>query len=513
MTRADLAMSTKRRCRARVLALIVPFALVGLVLPMTAANASPVPGVPNASAVSTTSSSITVTVPAAADATEYRLYASTTRDYIHVVEINMAIAGPITTSRTLTLTGLPYTTAPYNYRVEDYNTYHHNWSDIMQTYLQPATVSSVTVHSSSSATYLTWAGESATGYQVAQASTPDMITNRYDYTVRGGTVTQFTPYGMEKGTTYYFHVRALNGTTPGHYSARATGNGGNFEQYSRVMTFNIRSIVDGDTGLTVPISPWSDRRIAAAKLINEASPDVIGIQEGASWVAADRGPRQVDDLRSVLGTSVYSLATTEIPPSQPNYHRTGNYILYKSATYSTVGAGGHWDIGGAWGVYQELRSRDSGAAFLFVTTHLSPGAGSSYDTLRQNQTSTMISDAKKLAAKDGGIPIVYAGDFNSDLSSVHAFDGPGQAMLPSGNEDGLVVARFQTNPQYDSGNQYLRTPPADGFSIDHVYAPLGVGVRSWKLYQDVSNGSFVGTIASDHDPIVSDLSIPYRYES
>jgi hypothetical protein len=66
-----------------------------------------------------------------------------------------------------------------------------------------------------------------------------------------------------------------------------------------------------------------------------------------------------------------------------------------------------------------------------------------------------------------------------------------------------------TNQRYNSANLYLRTPPAAGQSIDHIYAPAGVAVRSWQVVLTLVNGRFVGVIPSDHNPVVSDLIFPY----
>ena len=45
------------------------------------------------------------------------------------------------------------------------------------------------------------------------------------------------------------------------------------------------------------------------------------------------------------------------------------------------------------------------------------------------------------------------------------------------------------------------------------YAPPGVAVVSWQLILDLTNGQFVGTIPSDHNPLVSDVIFPIETQN
>ena len=215
----------------------------------------------------------------------------------------------------------------------------------------------------------------------------------------------------------------------------------------------------------------------------------------------------IDDLRRTLGN--YSLAATEIPPTQHYYFRTGNYILYSTAAYKAVGAGGHWQLPNySTAAYQLLQNRTSGARVLVVSVHLISGSGAANDAIRQKQTTSLLSlaGAKAAAVK---APIIYGGDFNSDINSAHAFDGPGIAMRAAGIVDARNVAQTLYNPSYNSANQYLRTPPAFSQNIDYVYAPAGVAVGyHWVLLRLV-RGQFSGAIPSDHNPVQASLYIPY----
>ena len=188
-------------------------------------------------------------------------------------------------------------------------------------------------------------------------------------------------------------------------------------------------------------------------------------------------------------------------------------MLYKKSTWSPVGNGGRWDIGtmpeggSRYGTYQVLRHRTSGATMLFVTTHLYTPGGLAGDRLRQQETESLVRQARALAARQGGLPIVYAGDVNSH--ELHCLDGPAVAMSKAKVADGFEVSQIFANRQYNSANQYYRTPPAFSDNVDHVYAEPGVGIRAWSQVLQLTDGKFRGVIPSDHNPVLADLTIPY----
>jgi endonuclease/exonuclease/phosphatase family metal-dependent hydrolase len=235
------------------------------------------------------------------------------------------------------------------------------------------------------------------------------------------------------------------------------------------------------------------------------------VQEGASWVV-DRLTRQVDDLAAALGGR-YAVAATESLPPERGWFRTGCYVLYRTDLYEPVGGGGHFDLGTLpgggerWAAYQALRSKSTGATFLVVSPHLYVNGGSTADDVRRAETATMVTLANKLAATLGRIPVVYAGDFNSHEG--HAVDGPAIAARAAGLADSLLVAPSLADAQYNSANQYLRTPPAAGLSIDHIYASPGVAVTAWRQVLRLRNGTFDGVLASDHNPVIADVAVPY----
>jgi endonuclease/exonuclease/phosphatase family metal-dependent hydrolase len=459
--------------------------------------------------VRVSASSFTVATKVADNARRYRLFASTTKGDLAESRISTALASAPSASPQMRLAGLPFTTQPYFYRVEVMNGPHHRFSSsIREVGLRPAAPSKVRVARQSAGSYLTWNGKASTGFVVTRATNSAMTHGVRTYTIIG-TTHQFTPPGLVRGRTYYFQVRALNDATRSSASAPIAVAARSSQQAVRVMTYNILELTaDGHHEGTGTIASWSKRKVAIAGLIKAANPDVVAIQEGSPWVGRPRGLREVDSLRIELG-GTYGLSHTEVSPDQPHYMRTGVYILYKKSAYKPIGRAWRWSLGNThWAVYQILENRTTHAKFLFVSVHLLVGNGAAADKLRENETNVMLRHASAFAASHH-VPVIYAGDFNTDHNAHHAFDGPGIAMRAAHVANAFNAAQSRKFAQYNSANQYDRQPPKFGDDIDYVFAPPGISVRSWALVMRLSHGKLVGVIPSDHNPVVANLDFPY----
>jgi endonuclease/exonuclease/phosphatase family metal-dependent hydrolase len=379
---------------------------------------------------------------------------------------------------------------------------------VADTRLRPVRPTHLRTTLRNSGAYLTWAGQAKRGFTVTRAANRAMTRAVHTYTIRGGT-RQFTPPGLDRGQTYFFRVRARGKVARSAASAPTQVRVRSSEQPIRVMTYNILELSrDGQREGTGVVAPWSERRIAAARLIKKANPDVVAIQEGSTWVGRPRGRRQVDSLKSALGGE-YALSHTERSPNLPHYFRTGDYILYKKSVYRAVGHSWHWPLGDTeYAAYQVLVNRQTHARFVFVSTHLIVGDGAGYDRMRERETKVLLSKAGAFASRHH-VPVIYAGDFNTDHTSEHAFDGPGIAMREAHVASAFNAAQSRRLASYNSANGYDRRPPKFGDHIDYVFAPPGVAVRSWAQVMDLSHGRLAGVIPSDHNPVVAALEFPY----
>jgi endonuclease/exonuclease/phosphatase family metal-dependent hydrolase len=362
--------------------------------------------------VKVSSSSFTVASKAATGARGYRLFVSTTKGDLYAGRLGSARASRLYPTPMLSIAHLPYAATPYYYRLAAVNGSKRSFSaTIGSVGLVPAVPTNLVVSTTALGTSLTWSSAPATGYRILASSSPTMASPQ-TFTITG-LDKQFTPYGLTKGQTYYFQVAALNGTTASPLTAPVATPVPvmTSEQHVSVMSYNILELTtdrtkEGDG----TVAPWSQRVVAVANLIQKASPDVVAIQEGAPWVGGVKGPRQVDSLVSQLGGD-YSLASTEVPPSQANYFRTGDYILYKNSAYQPIGVGNHWNLPDAhFAAYQVLQNTTTGAKFLFVAPHMIVGNGATFDQQREDETNSMLTQVSQFMSSNP-MPVVYAGDF------------------------------------------------------------------------------------------------------
>ena len=278
----------------------------------------------------------------------------------------------------------------------------------------------------------------------------------------------------------------------------------------RVMNFNIlRATEDGRARDGGSISPWSKRRPKVAALIRQSKAGVVTVQEAGTLVS--RYKRQVVDLVNELG-SPYRLAYTEIPPREAGSTHIGIYVLYRSDLFRAPKHGNHFSLGHAkYAAWQVLVHRATGRKILFVSVHLSNGAGATADQVRGDETRILVDKVAQLAH---GNPVVIGGDFNSypPRPAHNEYDTPGEVMRAANYVDGYNLAGKKVNSKYNTANHYLRRPPhADCgcLHVDHVWYSdtARASVSAWKELLHLRNGEFIGVIPSDHNPIVEAAQI------
>jgi endonuclease/exonuclease/phosphatase family metal-dependent hydrolase len=508
--RTSPALTALRRTRALALAAVALAVSLTSLAPSTAAAADLTPAKPTAvTQAAATSDSFTVTSAVSQYATQYRVFASTTKSTLALTTIATARTSALSTTPRVTLGSLPYTTAPYYYRLQAINGTAVRYSDVYVAYLRPDTPANLrTAGRRATGLSLAWDGRPAGKYVVTQATDSALTTGVRTYSIGGQTRT-FTPYDLAVGTRYWFRVRAYSGSIASANSAVVSAVAPSSGLNVRVMTYNLlHDSRAGELVGTEVIAPWSERRAGVVALAQKAGADVIGVQEANDWVGAVLGPKMVDDFAARLGAAgEFAVAHTETTPGLRGWYRTARYIVYRTSIYRAVGDGGHWTLApGRYAAYQLLEHRTTRARFLAVSVHLEAGSGETVDLRRQAQTEQLLAFVKAYQATQD-VPVVYLGDFNSHERN--AVDGPGIAFRASGAADADEVAQTRVNAQYNSSNQYRRTPPATGLHIDHVFVPQGVAVRRWEMALDLVGGQFVGTIPSDHNPVVADVILPY----
>jgi endonuclease/exonuclease/phosphatase family metal-dependent hydrolase len=351
---------------------------------------------------------------------------------------------------------------------------------------------------------------------VQQATDRGMTQHLTTYYVRSrsSAVRSYAPGAVSYGGVYYWRVRAWNHGTTSGWTAPVSARIANRLWWVRLMTYNLLNrAADGQMGeCGVRVAPWLSRRANAVRNVVSYQPDIIALQEAGQ--KGGTATTQGEDV--VHGAGSYRIAATDLADQNVPY--SGNYIAYRPGAYVPVGPGGHWmlDSHGVTGVYdavyQEFRSvQNRSVDFLMVDTHLVPTVGITSDRLRYAETKYIVQKARALAAQRGGIPIVYAGDFNSFPSTDwHPLDGPHVAMRDANIASQDSVAAFHWNSLYASRNRYCITPPMDGINLDYLYVSPGVVPWSWGIVLNLNSaGRFNLPIPSDHNPVAGSVEIPY----
>lgn len=486
---------------------------VGLVAAAAAVATAPGPAAQAANSltgsklVSVTHTSFTVRVDSQGTGWKYRLYASTNKADLYYDALTSAPYHSALRSKPRLSLTVPYRAKAYWWRVQAYKNSLRRTGDLLSVGLRPGAPKNVSVNRvDGQGLSLTWGG-SSNGYQIQQATDAGFSSGVKTYTTRG-IGRQFTPYGLQTGTTYFFRVRSANAGTTSAWSTAVQAVALAHEQQVHVGSFNIHS--ENATNTTIP--SWKDRRDAVVASVRQGGPpEVIAIQEGDGWIDGKTcSPRQVDDLASRLGNNWTVAHTEPIPCKEHPWKRTGTYIIFNSSVYRAVGASGNWKVSTGntknvnFSAYQVLENRSTGARMLFVSVHLQPGQSAATDKERAAEADNLLADVRNL---NTGLPVVYAGDFNSH--DRRPYDGSGIEMRKANVADAWFVAPKRVRSTYNSANAYLRKPPRTSTSIDHIMGAPGVSLQTWKLVMKLKNGRYVGVIPSDHNLLIGNVRYPY----
>jgi endonuclease/exonuclease/phosphatase family metal-dependent hydrolase len=512
----------RRRTARPLTAAAAALGLLAALLMPARAQASGWPAHPTGiHVVAATGSSFTVAMDRAANTRYYRVYASTVHSDVFYANLKAGrhpstLHWGTSTVPRVTVSGLPYTTTPYYWRVETFTGSAQSYDGVIrQQGLRPATPTNLAVRTSpAGGTYLTWSSGRVTGFTVQRALDPAFTAGLGTFTIRGNNH-QFTPYNLTMGTHYYFRIRGFNLNSHSGFGPSADGVKAKREQPVKAMAYNIlQAISDGSREPGGTVAPWSQRRVAAAALVQSVDPDVFSVEEGWPYIGDPANHvRQVDSLASALGAigSHYAVARTEITWPNPGWHRYGNYIMYNTDRYEALGTAGLFDTdsGANYAPYVELQNRTTGARLLYVGAHLTASVGRTYDSVRASQTASLVAQGTALADQLG-VPVIFAGDFNSDPEQ-NAPDGPNSVMHSDANRiaDARLVAQTRYNERYDSMNELMVTPNPYSLFIDYLYLTPGVSASTWGMAMRFSSGKMVGTIPSDHNPIWAWVQVPY----
>ena len=255
----------------------------------------------------------------------------------------------------------------------------------------------------------------------------------------------------------------------------------------RVLTYNVRHEIDGDT------DAWKPRRDALATLVRSLDPDVVALQEAAE--------RQLSDLRPRLpGYTWFGCGESSFGENNPigsngSADVTETETTWLSATPETAGSTG-WDgafprvlveatieIGGG--------SNDDGSHTVTVfNTHFD------HRGRRARRESARLI-RRRLDALPASRQAVVMGDFNAPADSavdrILTGDGYDRALSDAWRTADTVRGPETTLTDFES----LRP----GRRLDRIFITAGLTARRVHARTDRADGAF----PSDHLPVCATL--------
>lgn len=252
----------------------------------------------------------------------------------------------------------------------------------------------------------------------------------------------------------------------------------------RVLSFNIRYINSGDTG----VRTWLARRDQVGQVIREDKADLIGLQEAFRTM--------LDDI------SVRAPGYQQIGVGREDGKEKGEYaaILVKKDRFEVLDSGTFWlsdtpevcasctwkNVVTRVCTWAKLRERSTGRVLHFYNTHLDHESQEA-----REKGFALIMD--HLAKRRNGEPFVITGDLNA------AEDNPAFAKLKSGTLP-MFDAWREKNPAAplaESGTMSLFTGKRDTAKIDYIFVPAGTGV----IDSEIIHRNRDGVYPSDHYPV------------
>lgn len=341
----------------------------------------------------------------------------------------------------------------------------------------------------------------AKSYEIFMSRSYDMSnTTRYTSTDSYRKIT-----GLTRGTDYFFQVRGVNGSQVGTKSTRVghttiyrqgASSGPNY----RVMTYNVCSRVCSD---------WASRQSAAMARITAYSPDIVAAQEADNLVAPTgytqalyKSGKRLLYLSSRFDPVIHS--GDGVQPSNTGDGCSPTYSAKDRTGYIFLG---FHDNGCRYAVWAELVDRATQRHTIFVTVHTVAGDSLTRSIERRTEIIALLAAMDQINA--AGLPVVYAGDFNSHKD--RTYDYVANAFHSAGYYDAYDLARNLYRQHNNSFNDFQITPRISykwGDHVDHVWvAPGSTRVDYWRNGALIENNKMVTPIPSDHSPIVLDLRV------
>ncbi len=256
----------------------------------------------------------------------------------------------------------------------------------------------------------------------------------------------------------------------------------------KVMTYNLRFASE------TPPHAWPDRRPLVARVIRDASPDVIGTQEGVYSQLKD----MADDLEGYdwIGLGRDGGSRGEF---MAVFYRTGRLEpvafdhFWLSDTPAVTGSTTWGNSNRRMVTWVRFRDKESGAEFAVWNTHFD------HEVQRAREKSAELVRSR-LAEQAADLPVILLGDFNAAAEA-----NPAYTLLTDGGR--LADAWLRARRREGEGEGTF-----NGFGQNH-HGPARI---DWILVSpavDVLASAVVTTryqeqYPSDHYPVTAELRLP-----
>ena len=252
----------------------------------------------------------------------------------------------------------------------------------------------------------------------------------------------------------------------------------------RIMSFNLR--YRDDKGQSV-----KKRSEVVSAIIKQYAPDSFGTQEATG--------KWLDILGDTLGDKYAFVATAR---DTKGYDAERNAVFYLKDKYNLIDKGTIWlsetpDVPysksfdsnchriATWAV---LENKETGEKYTHLNTHLDH----ILESTRVAQARVLISKLNELQAQG---KVICTGDFNADFTS----DVYSEMMKIT--DDAKEIA--QSSDCGITYHEYGKVSPDEyQGAIDHIFVPKQSKVSAYKVIRNTFNGIY----ASDHYPVVADIS-------
>jgi len=307
--------------------------------------------------------------------------------------------------------------------------------------------------------------------------------------------------GLNGGMAYFARVRGVNGSVKGPWGPVTRIKVVTAPARIAVATYNLcgdNKCRTSDSGAWFlrNVPAWSVRKPLAGALARAAKPDIVVAQEASTKAAFH----------------------TELSDFSRGAYKSARSIYYKRSRYTSLDGG--WmtldDRGKRFATWNLLRDRRTGTAFYIVNAHLEPYKGAKLDRLRSTQTGRLIRRIQALNTH--GLPVVWAGDWNSNKSNANqdaypgGYDAPRKRFAAIDVVNSVEQTANRTNADLNSANAGIKAPRRSGDHVDAIYVPKrGVTVESWSMLANFLEGpegrEYATPFPSDHNPLVARLVV------